>query len=335
MKKVLTLLLFALLVALIGCAKRATIPPITEWSTYQDPYFKVSFSHPKGWHIVSDAGKVSFFSSEGSVQKFFDPSSKAEEGAQIVVSYQRLDTMKSLEEYVNELKSDLTSSGYVLKGVDPATIDETPASRVSYSGKFDQQTRLEAQRVVAIKDTVIYTATFAAFNDYYAPYAAVVDSFIATAHLPKTKVVLSTEELTVPSAEFDTFSNAILEISYPNNFETSVPQTKGEVLFSLIIQGYRKDSNIMVDVRPAKGLTVEKVLDQNSKFFKPTSKGESTIDGLRAPYLNYSLAKGTESRAYFLVKNDKVYRVILNYYQPAKKDFLPAFEKSIASLHIK
>ena len=30
MKKVLTLLLFALLVALIGCAKKATIPPVLQ-----------------------------------------------------------------------------------------------------------------------------------------------------------------------------------------------------------------------------------------------------------------------------------------------------------------
>jgi hypothetical protein len=38
---------------------------------------------------------------------------------------------------------------------------------------------------------------------------------------------------------------------------------------------------------------------------------------------------------YFVVKNDKFYRIIFNYYEPAKKDFLPAFEKSIASLRIK
>ena len=47
------------------------------------------------------------------------------------------------------------------------------------------------------------------------------------------------------------------------------------------------------------------------------------------------MTKDVASRAYFVVKNDKIYRVIFNYYAPAKKDFLPAFEKSVASIRIK
>jgi hypothetical protein len=124
-------------------------------------------------------------------------------------------------------------------------------------------------------------------------------------------------------------------VSYPNNFETVSPPPTGEVQFMLQIQGYRQDSNILIDVRPAKKLTVDKVVEQNAKLFKVTSKGETTIDGLKAPYLIYSPAKEIERRVYFVVKNDKVYRIILTYYQPDRKVYLPAFEKAVASIRIK
>lgn len=319
----------------MGCSKKPTAANITEWGVYQDPYFKVNFSYPTGWHVVSEGGKVSLFSTQGAVQKFFDPMSKAEEGAQLVVMYEKMDSVKTLEAYVDELKNDLTSAGFVIKSTEPAALEGTPAMKISYSGKFDADTKLESTRIISMKDSVVYTATYAGFNDFYTSYTAVLDSFVASARLPKPKTATASADPSIPSAEFEKFSNVVLDISYPNNFEVSVPQPKGEVQFSLLVQGYRQDSNILLDVRPAKGLSVEKVVEQNAKFFKPTSKGETTIEGMKTPFLNYSLARGTESRVYFIVKNDKVYRVIFNYYQPAKKDFLPVFEKVVASLHIK
>ncbi|MEK6756003.1 MAG: hypothetical protein AABZ02_07615 [Bacteroidota bacterium] len=331
--KLLSILLFIVL-ALGGCGKKVTQVTITEWEQYQDPYFKVHFKIPKGWHKVSEGAKVSFYTSQGALQKFYDPAAKeGEDGAQLVVVYERLDTVKPLASYMEDLKNDLNASGYNVKAVDLTTIEGVPASKISYNGRFDEKTTIEALRTLTIKDSVLYTATFAGFNDFFEPYKAVMDTFFATAELPKPKEVPA--DPSIPSTESDTFSNDILSISYPNNFEAVVPQPKGEVQFWLQIQGYRKDSNVNIDVRPAKKLTVEKVVDQNAKFFKPTSKGETTIDGLKAPYLNYSPAKEIESRAYFVVKNDNVYRIILNYHQPAKKIYLPAFEKAVASIRIK
>ncbi|MBI3579309.1 MAG: hypothetical protein HY089_07875, partial [Ignavibacteriales bacterium] len=72
------------IVTLQGCGKKEGATSIAGWERYQDPYFKVSFTHPKGWHTVTEGGKVSFYTSEGSVQKFFDPTMKgSEEGAQL------------------------------------------------------------------------------------------------------------------------------------------------------------------------------------------------------------------------------------------------------------
>jgi hypothetical protein len=331
--RLLTILTFGVLL-LIGCSKKPTAANITGWEHFQDPYFKVHFTIPQGWQKVTEGTKVGFYTSQDALQKFYDPTAKeGKDGAQLSVKYEKLDTLKPLETYMDDLKNDLTASGYSVQAVEPSKIEDAPASRITYSGRFDEKNKVSVIRTLAIKDSMLYTVSYEAFNDFFEPYQVVVDSFLASVELPKPKAVPANPA--VPSSEFETFSNSILDISYPNNFETVSPPPSGEVQFMLQVQGYRKDSNMLIDVRPAKKLTVDKVVEQNAKFFKPTSRGETKIDGLKALYLNYSPAKEIESRVYFVVKEDKVYRVILNYYQPARKDFLPAFEKAVASIRIK
>ncbi len=317
-----------------GCSKKEPLPSIKEWDRSQDPYFKVQFDFPKGWFKGGESGKMTYTSSEAAVGKFFDPTTKdSPDGAQILVSYEKQDTLETLDHYAQDEITDLKQSGFDLKPIDSVAVDGVPGLRFSYSGRYNEKTVVEATRVILVKDSVLYKATFWAFNDYYEPYKAAIDTFIVTAQLPRAKAAKVDES--IPSTTYETVKNDVLEISYPNNFNPMTPAPKGEVTFTLMLQGYRNDSNILIDVRPAKKLTVEKVVEQNSKIYKPSSTGQTTIDGNKAPYLNYSMSKGVDSRVYFVVKNDKMYRIILNYYALGKKDFLPAFEKSVASLRIK
>jgi len=318
-----------------GCGKKPEPFNISTWERHQDPYFKVTFSYPKGWHIVTEGGKASVFSSPEVVGKFYDPTSKDKIGAQLVVSYQKLDTVPTVEAYVNSWKGDLTSSGFIIKSVEPKTIDGSPGTQVHYSGRYDENTNMEVVRLITIKDSILYYFQYGAFNELFDANRSAFDSLLASVRLPQPKSATTAADATLPSKEFDQFSNNFLQISYPNNFETSMPQPKGGAEFSLELRGYRQDCTIHIDVLPAKGLSVEKVVEQNQKFFRPTSRGQTTIDGTKAMYLNYSPAKNVESRVYFLVKKEKVYRMIINYYQPMKKDYLPVFEKTIASVHVK
>ena len=319
---------------LMGCGKKEPLPPITDWDRNQDPYFKVQFNYPKGWFKGGESGKMTFTSSEAAVGKFFDPTSKeSPDGAQILVSYEKEDTLKTLDGYVQDERTDLGASGFDLKPAEPATVDGTPALRFSYSGRYNNTTVIAATRVFILKDSVLYKATLWGFNDYFEPYKVALDTFISTARLPRAKGVKVDES--IPSSTYETTKNEVIEISYPSNFNPVRPAPKGDVTFTLILQGYRNDSNILIDVRPAKKLTLEKVIEQNTKFYKPTSTGQATIDGNKSTYLSYSMTKDVASRAYFVVKNDKIYRLIMNYYKPSEKDFLPAFEKCVASLRIK
>ena len=89
------------ILGLTGCSKKEPLPPISEWDRNQDPYFKVQFNYPKGWFKGSESGKMTFTSSSAAVEKFFDPTSKdAPDGAQILVSYEKQDTLKTLDGFV-------------------------------------------------------------------------------------------------------------------------------------------------------------------------------------------------------------------------------------------
>jgi len=325
----------AIVVVLAGCGKTAEPVSIQSWQRYQDPYFKATFSYPRDWHVVTEPGKVSVFSSTEVMEKFYDPTSQGKTGLQLIVSYEKLDTLKSLDEYVNAWQGDLKASGFTVSATTRKTIDGEAAVQVEYSGQFTENTKLGAIRAYAMVDSVLYYAHYGAFNEMFAPNRFLFDSLANSLKFIRVKPTASPEELTKPSVTFTDFSNNLLQISYPDNFETGFPPPKGGAEFSMELKGYRQDCTIHIDILPAQKLTVDKVVEQNSKFYKPKSRGAATIDGVKVIYLNYSPARSIDSRVYFLVKNDKVYRILFNIFQPLSKDYLPVFEKTIASIHVK
>ncbi len=317
---------------LAGCDTKPKYPAITEWQSYQNPYFKMQFRYPKGWYAAEEGGSVKLYTTQAAALKFFEKV----EGVEAEVSFAKTDSMTSLETYVSSMQKDLTDAGYEVQPISARTLDDTPASVLSYRGALDEKTQIRVIQAVAMKDTMTYTVKYSGLNDQYAAYQAVFDTIMASIKLPKASAGVSQSDPSLPAEDFVEFDNKFLKLSHPSNFETATPAPKGETQFSLELKGYRQDCTIRVDVLPAKGLTVEKVVEQNSKFYKGASAPRATkISGENALFFNYSLVKGIESRAYFTVKNDKTYRVLMNYFQPMRADFLPAFEKVVASLQIK
>ena len=334
-KKFLAFAAFSLLLV-VSCKRKEEAIQVSGWTRYQDPYFLASFSQPVGWYSARDGNRVGVYSDSASVEKFFDPRSKGTIGAQLLVSYQKVDSLKTLDAFVDAYTEDLKSSGFTVLPTESKQLGTVPAKQVSYGGRFTEDTKMQAIRLIAFQDTLVYTLGYTAFNELYTPNKFLLDSLIASFEFPRPKSAAVEKDPTMPSENLQNFENNFIKVSFPENFDPTFPQAKGEQAFAMDIRGMRLDCNIHIDALPAKGLTVEKVFDQNSKKFpKAGAKGETTIDGLKAIYVNYAGGKDIESRVYFFVKQDKVYRVILNYFQPRKKDFLPVFEKTVASLHIK
>jgi len=319
-----------------GCAKKIAKANITEWDQFQDPYFKVTFTYPKGWYVVNEPGKISIYSSQEASQKFFDPTSENPAGVRIIVAQEK-DTLKStLDQYTKDFRDDKVQSGFDIKGEAETKIEGLRATQITYSGYYDKDTKLSGIRATTWKDSSFYALTYEAFNDLFVPYKVVYDSVLASLTLPKPRAIVKNVDPSLPVEEFDKFSNDVVDVAYPANFSPSIEKPKGEETFAMKIKGYREDCFVTIDVRPAKKLSLDKVVEQNSKTFKDAKAAtNSTVSGEKAVYLNFTPIKNIDGRVYFVVKNDKFYRIITYYYSPMKKSFQPAFDKVVASVRFK
>jgi hypothetical protein len=338
MRNKIILFLLAVFALLPGCSKNAQVE-IKEWDRFQDPVFKVSFMYPKDWYVVKEPTRVLMYNSMDVAEKFFTRDPRKPDGVQIIVASERSDTMQNYEKYIDLYKADQESAGFTIKGSGAAKMENLEAKQITYAGAYDVQTKITAVRVATLKDSTIYYVQFSGFNETYEPYKHVFDSVMATLTLPTKIVIAKGIDPAIPLQQVEKYVDNYLQLECPANFGSNEMPKKGDMIagvkFSGNQQGMRNDCDINIDIRPAKKLTVEKVIEQNTKFFKSTSKGETKISGEKALYLNYSPAKNIDSRVYFIVKNDKIYRIIMNYYTPMKKDFLPAFEKVVASIQLK
>lgn len=329
-------LIVVLVLAASGCGKKETAPQIVAWEQYQDPYYGISFKYPQGWPLAPEGGRFSIFSSQDVVNRFYDFTLKGRDGVRVVVSTQKMEPLQTLDQYVAGLQTDLGGSGFDITSAEPTNLAGLQATLIHYRGAVDRDNVIEAVQVSAVRDSMLFAVKYEAFNELFTQCRPVLDTVLATLTLPKPRPVGGTpEEPPPPSEVFAKFDNERLAISYPDNFEASFPRPKAPTEFSLQIKGYRQDSYIQIDVIPAEGLAADKVVEQNAKFYRETSRGTATVAGVPTTYLNYSPMKDVQSRVYFLVKNDKVYRIIMNYYAPMKSAYLPAFEKSVGSLLVK
>ncbi len=316
----------------VGCGKKAEKINIAGYEKYQDQYFRMQFSYPKDWQVFPEPERISIYSSPEMVNRFLDYAPQGKDGARIVVTFQKMDTLKALDNVVHLLQSELSTNGFDISEVKAQALGNAPGTLVHYSGVLARNARVEAMQVAAVKDSFTYTVKYEAFNDQFQSCKSAFDTLLATIKLPEQVSKTTPEDQSKPSQTFVPFENNFIKITHPDNFNPEFPKPKPPAEFSMDVKGYRQDSFVHVDIMPAKGLSLDKVVEQNAKMFKETSRGEGKIDGLRAVYLNYSPMNNIQSRVYFMVKNDKIYRIIMNFYSPMKADYLPAFEKIVNSM---
>jgi hypothetical protein len=321
--------------ALVACAKEKAKLQIAGWEKYEDMYTHTSFTFPKDWTAVQEGTRISVYSSPEAVNRFVALQGEGADAVRLVVASQKLDSLETIEHFMTRLRNDMIASGYDASSIGDATLAGMPGKSFEYSGHLDAKNRHSVIRVSAVRDSLLYTASFEGFNELFHDGKAVFDTLLASLRLPEPTAKTSAEEEVAPSTTFTNFENKFLKISYPDNFQVSTPTPKAPYEFSMDIRGYRQDSYVHLDIMPAKGLTPDKVVEQNAKFYKGASRGAAIIDGASTTFLNYTPMKDIKSRVYFLVKNDKIYRVIFNYYAPMEDKYLPAFEQAIATLELK
>jgi hypothetical protein len=194
------------------------------------------------------------------------------------------------------------------------------------------KTNISGFQIFVPGDTAMYKLEFVGYGDQFGAHAAVYDAMLKSYELPV--YVPKKSEIWQASGNMETFKSDFFTIEYPDNLEF-VDAKKGSFDLAFERRADRFDCTIHADVFGAKGLTVEKVWDQNKGKYRSTGTGTATIDGNKAIWVGDAPRKDITRRTYFVVKNDKVLRATLTWYAPQKEIYFPVFEKCINSIKLK
>jgi hypothetical protein len=325
------LVALGLILIATDCGKKEkTAPvPLGEMEMYADPGIGFQLKHPKGWLSNAQVGKAQFFNAPDVSQKFLDPLGTYPIGVMISVEMMKVDDPIR---QAKQIKDEMQAARFVLNPEQNVKAGQLDATKLPYLANYGKGNVINGHKVFVPYDSSLFVLEFAGFGDLYEAYQGIFDASLASFVPPKKKVPGRDE--TLPSETFAEHDAKLFTFLYPDNFNfTDPPKGKNELVLGL--RGVRQDCNILVDVFSAQGLTVEKVFDQNKGKFKGATTGSATIGGQKALFLTYPPTKDVERRIYFLVKDDKVYRITLDWYKPHRGDYLAAYERFLNSIKFK
>ncbi len=317
---------------LAGCSSETKVTPVPvgAMDEYRDPGYGFVVKFPKGWISDTQVGQARFYSTQGSDMKFRDPTtSDYPDGAMISVEVTK--TANPADEQ-KKLTDEMAKIGIQLGKPEAVTIGGKPGTKIPYKAKYTATSLITGDHIYVATDTLLYDIGFAGFGTLYdahkAIFAAVQDAFLFPKPVEKGR------DQTLPAETMSEYQSAFFSVMYPDNynFET-IPKGNNDLAVSL--RGANKYCAIQFTVFGAKGLTLEKVFDQNKGKFAGATTGKATVGGVPAMTLSYSATKDVERRFYFIVKNDKVIRVTMDWYKPQRADYLAAYEKVLNSMKLK
>jgi hypothetical protein len=320
---------------LSSCGKgKVEVKPVGELTQYKDPLYNFEISYPKEWTKNCELGTARFYGSSNDINRFADPASGAGKGG-VMIKYVTSKIDVGLNEYAKAQKDTMVKENRRVDPEEALKIDGKDAIRIKVTSNYSKKDNaLKSYRIYSISDSLLTFIELSAFNDDWDVYQQIFDAVLKTVKLGKAPTASSaTSAIELPSDQFDNYQTPYFTVSYPSNFNFSSPP-KGTNEFSVELKGQRLDCTIRFDVFPAKGLTVEKVVNQNKAKYNANAN-PTTLDGTAAQYLNYSQMKNVSSRAYFIVKNDKVIRITLNWFSPESNTYKPVFEKVVNSIKLK
>jgi hypothetical protein len=327
-----TSLLFILVLA--GCENKPVVPlPAGEMNEYRDPGFGFKIKYPKDWKQMGSAGNAVFAPSQDVINKFQDPATGLEGGmvtAQ-VIKYDGKPADAVTQSAKDELKQ--TWQNIEIQPDAPVTISGKNGTNVRYTIPVTSKKKIIGNDVYIAGDTALYKVSFMAFGDDQATihsqiFAAMQGSF----EIPV--VVKKTDDKWAASQNMETYTSNYFTMQYPDNLEF-VQVSKGDKDLAMEMRADRRDCSIHIDVFGAKGLTVDKVWEQNKGKYRAKGTGNTTIDNEKAFWVDYSPVANINSRAYFVVKNDKVVRTTVNWFAAQKDVYFPVFENSVKSIKLK
>jgi hypothetical protein len=228
--------------------------------------------------------------------------------------------------------SEMNKMGFVIAPEETLTLGGKPAIKVPYTGAYSAKIKETGYHVFFNADSMLYDLRVAGFGDFFEAYKNVTTAALARFEFPRP--VEKGRDETLPSENMADYDARLFTFSYPDNFNfTNPPKGSNELVIGL--RGVRQDCSIRFDVFPAQGLSVEKVFNQNKGKYPGAVTGKATVGGQPALTVTYAPTREVERRFYFVVRNDKVYRVTMDWYKPQRQEYLAAYDKVVTSVKFK
>lgn len=325
--------------AVYGCAPKGDTFPIDELTVVTDPTRKFEIKVPSNWFIQKVPGRlVAATSSQGQTRRFLD-FGKGDGGAKVELQAVPQDSTMNIDSLVERVKLDF-ADGLDRYVKSKATLGGQPATKLAVY--FDQEDgRYDSETYFAVQDSVITVVQFAAFGNTFNDYKKEFDQILASVKLAQRPVVVERKVDSAaptgpvpPSSTLRMYSGPEFNLQIPENFEAKKASSSG--LSSVSFFGSRLDCTIQVDVFDAsKQNNLEKIVAQNKGNYGTNKATATTLGGQKAMYFSTNPRKDIASRAYFLVKGNRMYRVTVNWFTPEQGVYLPLFEKCLATIQLK
>lgn len=331
------LLVIAFSIAIFSCGEKGPEPvAIESLETYQDEVTQFEIKYPANWNMRKVPGeRLYVLSSEQGEGRFRFSGESYSTGFPAA----RLDFLAIETDSVMNLDSIFDKNATFDASIyqkDILSIDGTEAHKYTYSFDLDGGPFM-GQMIIAKADTGMASIIkFEAFDGSFDMYKAQVDEMIASIKLAKTPdpsqvdTVFEEVEADPPTMTLKTRSGEGYSIGIPDNFAKERFNSNADHYQAFLGQR-RGDSFILIEKFNAKGLDAKKIAEQQKGSFGGNSPKKSTLGGQEAYTISWSPSGNVKGKVWFAVKNDKLYRVTLNWFVPEESDFYPPFEKAVNS----
>jgi len=331
-----TIVLCALIAVFVyGCTEQKAVPiHPAEMSEYHDPGYGLSIKYPKDWKQMGTAGKAVFAQSQDVIDKFQNPQSGIE-GGMVIVEVIRYEG-KTADQLVQSGKDDLKQTWQSVD-VQPdahSTIAGKQTTSFNYTVPVTSKKKIVGTDTYIPGDTAMYKVTTLSFGEDQVTVNGEIYSAMLASFVPPV-VVAKKPDFWQASSSMEAYDSPFFTMKYPDNLNVVDVKKAPKDDFAMEMRADRLDCSFHADVFGAQNLTVEKVWNQNKDRYHAKSSGQSTIGDQPAMWADYSPRKDIGSRVYFVVKNNKVVRITVNYASQQKEVYFPTFEGMVKSIKLK
>lgn len=305
-------------------------------ATYTDDVTKFSVKYPQNWLKKTTPGARFIVYSHNSVaSRFARYDTDGFPGAKVDVVVLPLDSLNTIDSVIAKAKMFPPEIYETAK----TTVDGVEGTKLVYSFELNGG-MFNGTMIAATKDNKRATLfSVETFDGTYETYKPQIEEIIASLKLAvatekkEVDTVVQVTEAEPPSQTLETRQGDGFTIGIPDNFGAENIGKAASATKAWSFLGKRRgDSYIKIEMFDSKGKELKKIVDElKSSLPGAGNPNKTNLGGKEAFVINYNPSGQVKGKAYFAINGNNLYRVTINWFVGEEKDFLPIFEKSVAS----